>query len=63
MFFDVSETGVSAIALSAALEQRGINIGAFSDTRLRAVTHLDVDSAQVAEAAYALVEELERLRV
>ena len=62
VFFDVGQTGVSAIALSAALERRGINVGAFSDTRLRAVTHLDVDLAQVAEAAYALVEELERLR-
>ncbi|MEM7408577.1 MAG: GntG family PLP-dependent aldolase [Pseudomonadota bacterium] len=62
VFFDIEKTGVSAPALSAALEARGINIGAFSATRLRACTHLDVDLAAIEEAAQVLLEELMRLR-
>lgn len=56
VFFDVGATGVSAPDLSAALEARGINIGAFSDTVMRACTHIDVSEAHVDEAAAALLE-------
>lgn len=56
VFIDVRGTGKSAAALSAALEERGINIGAMGETVLRAVTHLDVSREQVETAAHALVE-------
>ena len=63
LWIDVSATGLSAYDISKALEDRGINIGAFTDELMRAVTHLDVDSAQVDEAGEtfkAIVETLRR---
>ena len=54
VFFDCAETGLSAAALSDALKARGVLIGAMGPHRLRAVTHLDVDAAAVAEAGEAL---------
>jgi threonine aldolase len=42
VWFDVRGR-ISAPDLAAALEDRGILIGAFGPTRMRAVTHLDVD--------------------
>jgi threonine aldolase len=62
VFLDVSAAGVSARDVSARLEARGINVGAMSDTLLRAVTHLDVDAAMVDEAAHALVDVVDGLR-
>lgn len=62
VFFDVGATGTSAPELSAALESRGINIGAFSDTVMRACTHIDVSAADVDEAAQALLEEIDKRR-
>ena len=59
VFMDVSATGHNAGDLSAALERDGINIGAMSEYTLRAVTHLDADASDVAEAAEALVGLLE----
>ena len=50
VWIDVSGTGISAHEISAALEDREINIGSFDESLLRAVTHLDVDAAQVEEA-------------
>ncbi|MCP4418894.1 MAG: low specificity L-threonine aldolase [Chloroflexi bacterium] len=50
VLIDISETGVSAYELVSALEKRGINIGAFSDTLLRAVTYLDIGEEQIEEA-------------
>lgn len=43
-----------AAAVAAALRERGILTSVFSPTRLRAVTHLDVDDDGVARAARAL---------
>ena len=54
VFFDVSGTGMSAPALSDALKAVGVRIGAESHGTLRAVTHLDVDSAGVKLAAGAI---------
>ncbi len=54
VFFDVTATGHSAPELAAALLERGIRIGVEGPYHMRAVTHLDVDAAMVAEAAAAL---------
>jgi threonine aldolase len=54
VFLDMSGTGVSAPALSDALKAIGIRIGVESRSTLRAVTHLDVDSAGVNLAAGAI---------
>ena len=47
VFFDCAETGLSASDLSEALRAKGVLIGAVGRHRLRAVTHLDVDTAAV----------------
>lgn len=62
VFIDVSGAEVSADEIHARLEERGINIGAFSSTILRAVTHMDIGSAQVEEAGLTFVEIVEELR-
>ncbi|NKC17002.1 MAG: aminotransferase class I/II-fold pyridoxal phosphate-dependent enzyme [Gammaproteobacteria bacterium] len=62
VFFDVAATGVDADTISEALENRGINVGAFTTTTLRACTHLDVTAAQVEEAGAAFAEVVEQLR-
>ena len=54
VFFDCADTGLSAAALSEALRTKGVLIGAMGRHRLRAVTHLDVDSAAVDAAGEAL---------
>ncbi len=61
IFVDVSEAGISAREVSARLEERGINIGAFGDAILRAVTHLDVSREQVEEAGRAFVAIMKEL--
>lgn len=50
VFFDVGGTGLSAPELSQRLAARGVKIGAFDETCLRAVTHLDVDAAGIEQA-------------
>lgn len=62
VFFNVSATGLDANAISAGLEAQGINIGAFTPTMMRAVTHLDVNSAQIEEAGQVFVDVVSRLR-
>lgn len=57
VFFDIAASGWAAADLSAALKAEGIGIGASSRTRLRAVTHLDVDRAGV-DAAVAAVRSI-----
>jgi threonine aldolase len=54
VFIDIAETGRSAEALSKTLAEQGIGIGVEDKTRLRAVTHLDVDAHGVDEAADAI---------
>ena len=51
VLIDVSGTGRTAHEVHAALMERGVRIGALDDVRLRALTHLDVSRAEVAEAA------------
>ncbi len=54
VFFDVGATGFDAGRVSAGLLERGVRIGAIGEYRMRAVTHLDVDTGGVEEAAQAL---------
>ena len=61
VFIDVSATEVSANLISKSLEEEGINIGSFSDTLLRAVTHLDVNREQVETAGEAFLATIKRL--
>ena len=53
VWFDVRQR-MNAPELAAALKERGVLIGAFSPTRMRAVTHLDVDHAGIDVALDAL---------
>lgn len=54
VFFDVSGTGLPASEISERLIPHGVRIGAESDTRMRAVTHLDVRREDVEDAATIL---------
>ena len=54
VYFDVSATGLSAPRVSDRLLEHGVRIGPMDERRMRAVTHLDVDTAGVEEAAQAL---------
>ena len=56
VFVDVSGTGVSPGDVCARLEERGINMGGYSATLIRAATHFDVSRAQVEEAGAVFVE-------
>jgi len=47
VFFDISGTGRDAAELEQELSTHGVGIGASGPGRMRAVTHLDVDRAQV----------------
>jgi threonine aldolase len=62
VFVEVSGAGITAGPVSALLEEQGINIGVHGETLLRAVTHLDVNRAQVEEAGRAFVAVVEQLR-
>ena len=54
VFFDVAKTGLTAGQVHDRLLEHGVRIGASGGTRMCAVTHLDVDRDQLAEAAAAL---------
>lgn len=54
VFFNVSATGVLADDISIKLIERGIRIGVENETRMRAVTHLDINRENVIEAAGAV---------
>ncbi len=59
IYMDVSPSGLSAHAMQTALAARGVRISAVSKTRLRALTHLDVSTPDVEEAAVAVRAVLE----
>jgi threonine aldolase len=50
IFFDIAGTGLSAKEVSHRLLEQGVWIGVTAETRMRAVTHLDVDRQGVEEA-------------
>ncbi len=54
VFMDTSGTGLDPAEISRRLLERGVRIGAWDRTSMRAVTHLDIDEAGVREAAASL---------
>ena len=60
VFFDVENTGLSAPEISSRLLEQGVRIGASTETRMRAVTHLDVNADGIALAGEAMRNLLDR---
>ncbi len=58
VFFDTTSTGQSASNISEALRDEGVFIGAVNETRMRAVTHLNVSASMVDTAADTLAKVL-----
>lgn len=56
VFFDVSQTGLTAAEIHQRLLKRGVRIGENDLYRMRVVTHLDVTREQVAKAAETVRE-------
>ncbi|MCC6626045.1 MAG: threonine aldolase family protein [Chloroflexi bacterium] len=53
VFFDVADTGLTAVEFDARLQQHGVRCSLPGRTLLRAVTHLDVDAAGIERAIAA----------
>ena len=51
--------GITAATLSARCAEQGVKISPWNATRVRAVTHLDVDASQIARAGEVIVRALE----
>lgn len=58
VFFDLEAGAVTAAGFCALLLERGVRMGAMSDTRVRAVTHLDVDRGGIERAIAAATDVL-----
>ncbi|HSJ31762.1 MAG TPA: GntG family PLP-dependent aldolase [Longimicrobiales bacterium] len=58
VMFDILKPGLTAGSLIKALAERGVLLAEFTATRVRAVTHLDVDDAAIDCAAEALTAAL-----
>jgi threonine aldolase len=56
VYLDVAEAGWTARGLSEALKAEGVLISVMGETRLRAVTHLDVTAEMIDEAAGLLAK-------
>lgn len=56
VFFSVKGTGLDAETFHQRLLERGVRIGIKNEFEMRAVTHLDVDAAEMARAAEAVAE-------
>ncbi len=54
VFFDVAGTGLTASQVAERLADHGVRVGPMGAGLIRAVTHLDVTTAQVEEAAAAV---------
>ncbi|MCR9139665.1 MAG: threonine aldolase family protein [Alphaproteobacteria bacterium] len=54
VFFDVGGTGLHAEEIGARMLRQGIRLHVQSDRRIRAVTHLDIEAADIDRAADAL---------
>ena len=59
VMLDLAGNGLQAPAVIAALADRGVRMLQFSRTRIRAVTHLDVDDDDIRFAARALQDAVE----
>ena len=62
VFFHVADLGVSAAQFNDAAMAQGLRFSISSQTRLRAVTHLDVTRAQIDEAV-SIVRSLAPVKV
>jgi threonine aldolase len=58
VFFDTSGAGVTADVLAQRVRQQGVSVSTVGMHRVRACTHLDVDTEGVRMAASAIVEAL-----
>lgn len=58
VFFEVTKPGWTAARLVEACKERGVGLGANSATRLRAVTHLDVNRADLDTALKVISDAL-----
>ena len=58
IFFELTHPAADASELSSRLAAQGVRIGAMGPRQMRAVTHFDVDAAQVEQAAGAIAEAL-----
>lgn len=56
VYFDVAGTGRTAASFSEALLGHGVRVTDMGATRIRAVTHLDVDSAMIERAIEAIAD-------
>ena len=54
VFFDLDQSGPSAPSVAARLLEHGVRIGAMGERRMRAVTHLDIDSDGIDQALAAM---------
>ena len=61
VFIDISKTGIPSGKIVAELEAQGINMGAFGESTIRAVTHLDVSAEDIEEAGVAFLNILNSL--
>ena len=61
VYFDVVADGMSAAAFAAALLAKGVRVTEMGTTRVRAVTHLDVDAAMI-ERAIGAIADVDALR-
>ncbi len=59
VFFDVANTGRTAADLVSAAKRKGVGLGAFGPTKMRAVTHIGVSRADV-DVALRVLEEVLR---
>src|SRR4051812_23645408 len=50
IYFDIVSSGLSAAEFAAALLEKGVRVTEMGNTRVRAVTHLDIDAAMVDRA-------------
>ncbi|MBV8424010.1 MAG: low specificity L-threonine aldolase [Candidatus Eremiobacteraeota bacterium] len=62
VIFDVAGLGVTAADVESQLGERHVRLSVMGKTKLRAVTHLDVNRAQVESAARTLATTLMQLR-
>ena len=62
VIFRVDPALGTAAQLVAALREAGVLVLAFGPTKIRAVTHLDVDEADVRRAGQIIRETVERWR-
>jgi threonine aldolase len=59
LFLDLAKCALDANAVAARLREHGIRFGVESATRMRVVTHLDVNVEQVRKAAEAFIRTVE----